>query len=451
MASLKVSIVSNIRAVASLGELVDVFVDLISYITARDSRFDLQTVQVEDVSYESSSYPLSKNCIASLTPSKYLSVRDELQGAIVPILSVKKVGQAEPYFPAYFVVSSDSIIDSIHSEHIRTLYLVSSNSTSGYVAPLYKLWEAGVIDSPNEHGVRNKGWELILVGSQDAVDDEVANDRFSIGATGLSHNLIPTEGMGTKSILRYYSLPQDVLVISQNLLPYKPHIISWFEQKYAAHDSNIARQDVDFPLARSPFHITGVEPITLSYENALRDLEKMLSKVRSDGTEQTNGLTRYKIFVASSSELRADRDYFELFISRANSDYVQQGFYFEVVRWENFFDAMSQDGLQEEYNKAVARCDIFVSLFFTKAGRFTQEEFKRAFGSFQEHSRPMIFTYFKNAPVLIEEIGDEILSLLEFREAVKSLGHYRTVYTDSDNLENQFLRQLKHFLELQMR
>ena len=44
---------------------------------------------------------------------------------------------------------------------------------------------------------------------------------------------------------------------------------------------------------------------------------------------------------------------------------------------------MSETRLQDEYNKAVRDCDVFVSLFFTKTGKFTEEEFDMA----HRHSR----------------------------------------------------------------
>ena len=56
---------------------------------------------------------------------------------------------------------------------------------------------------------------------------------------------------------------------------------------------------------------------------------------------------------------------------------------FKVVRWEHFVDAMSTTRLQDEYNNALGSCDFFIALFFTKAGKFTQEEFEIAYGSVQ--------------------------------------------------------------------
>jgi hypothetical protein len=75
-----------------------------------------------------------------------------------------------------------------------------------------------------------------------------------------------------------------------------------------------------------------------------------------------------KIFLASSEELRADRIAFELMIGQLNQEWVPRDTFFHLVVWENFIDAMSKEGLQHEYNKAIEACDIFVLLFFTKVG-----------------------------------------------------------------------------------
>ncbi len=77
-----------------------------------------------------------------------------------------------------------------------------------------------------------------------------------------------------------------------------------------------------------------------------------------------------KIFLASSSELKGDREQFEIFINRKNKEYIRKGIFLELVMWENFLDAMSPTRLQDEYNKAIASCDIFVSLFHTKVGQY---------------------------------------------------------------------------------
>ncbi|MFM7789331.1 MAG: hypothetical protein ACKO90_14715 [Microcystis panniformis] len=68
-----------------------------------------------------------------------------------------------------------------------------------------------------------------------------------------------------------------------------------------------------------------------------------------------------KIFLASSSELKDDREQFEIFINRKNKKYIEQGIFLELVVWEDFIDAMSKTRLQDEYNKAITQCQIYVS------------------------------------------------------------------------------------------
>ena len=58
-----------------------------------------------------------------------------------------------------------------------------------------------------------------------------------------------------------------------------------------------------------------------------------------------------KIFLASSSELREDRDAFDLYFRQQNDSLRKRGVYLEIIRWEYFFDAMAETRLQEEYNK----------------------------------------------------------------------------------------------------
>lgn len=77
-----------------------------------------------------------------------------------------------------------------------------------------------------------------------------------------------------------------------------------------------------------------------------------------------------KIFLASSSELKRDRDEFEKFIGRKNKVLNKQDVFIELVIWEDFIDHISETGLQDEYNKEVQACDIFVMLFWSKVGPY---------------------------------------------------------------------------------
>jgi tetratricopeptide (TPR) repeat protein len=149
-----------------------------------------------------------------------------------------------------------------------------------------------------------------------------------------------------------------------------------------------------------------------------------------------------RIFLASSAELESDREQFEIFISRKNREYIKKEIFLELVIWEDFLDAMSATRLQDEYNKAIAECDIFVSLFHTKVGKYTEEEFFKAFATFKENNKPFIYTYFKDTPISMSKITSEILSLLNFREKLRELGHFYTIYSDVNDLKYKFDQQL---------
>jgi len=76
-----------------------------------------------------------------------------------------------------------------------------------------------------------------------------------------------------------------------------------------------------------------------------------------------------KTFLASSSELRQDRDEFDRYFRQQNDSFLEKALYLKIIRWENFLDAMTETRLQNEYNQAIRDCDIFVSLFFTQGNR----------------------------------------------------------------------------------
>jgi hypothetical protein len=94
-------------------------------------------------------------------------------------------------------------------------------------------------------------------------------------------------------------------------------------------------------------------------------------------------------------------------------------------------------------------CDIFVMLFWTKVGPFTDEEFEAAFGQFEKKGKPFVFTYFKTEPISVDNDGmrADLASLWKFQDKLKSLGHYQSKYTNIDNLKVQLGRQLDKLSE----
>lgn len=153
-----------------------------------------------------------------------------------------------------------------------------------------------------------------------------------------------------------------------------------------------------------------------------------------------------KIFLASSSELESDRKEFEILINRENKKYIKDNVFLELVMWEDFIDAMSATRLLDEYNKAVADCDIFVSLFHTKVGKYTEEEFLKALATFKANGKLLIYTYFKDEAVNMSKITPNIMSLLDLKQKLDDLGHFYTKYADIIELKFKFSEQLTKIL-----
>jgi len=151
-------------------------------------------------------------------------------------------------------------------------------------------------------------------------------------------------------------------------------------------------------------------------------------------------MNKIKLFLASSAELKADREQFEIFINRRNKAWNDKGIFLHLDIWEDFLDAMSVTGLQSEYNKAVAGSDIFVLLVHNKVGKFTGEEFEKAFGQFSETSKPFIFTYFKTP--CTSQNQEDLQSLQDFENKLKELKHFKTNYQAIEGLREHFNNQL---------
>lgn len=154
-------------------------------------------------------------------------------------------------------------------------------------------------------------------------------------------------------------------------------------------------------------------------------------------------MVKKKIFLASSSELRGDREHFEIFINRKNKDWIDKDIFLELIIWEDFLGTVSQTRLQDEYNKAIEECDIFVMLFVTKVGQYTKEEFETAFKKFKASNKPFIFTYYKDTPISSGNASSkDLLSLERFQKKLGALEHFYTTYKNIDELKYKFNQQL---------
>ena len=143
-----------------------------------------------------------------------------------------------------------------------------------------------------------------------------------------------------------------------------------------------------------------------------------------------------RIFIGSSSELEQERAEFRDFLSVENDRLHKRDVYLELVQWEHFLDSVSHTRLQNEYNVELTKCDIVICLFFTKAGKYTQEEFDTALRQFRETGKPLIYTYFKTGAT--ESDSD----LMKFKKRLANIGHFYTSYKGIEDLKYQFRKQL---------
>ena len=147
-------------------------------------------------------------------------------------------------------------------------------------------------------------------------------------------------------------------------------------------------------------------------------------------------MQKIKIFLASSNELKAERDQFEIEIYRKCKAWFDKSVFLHLDVWEDMPARMSLTGSQSEYNKFVKDADLFILLAYSKMGMYTDEEFENAFGQFRSTQKPFIFTYFKTPP---DHAAD---SLAEFKKKLSDLGHFYSVFNDSNDLWNQFNKEL---------
>ena len=155
-----------------------------------------------------------------------------------------------------------------------------------------------------------------------------------------------------------------------------------------------------------------------------------------------------RIFLASSSELREDRDAFELYFLQQNHGLLKKGFQLKVERWENLFSAMSKTRSQDEYNKVICKCDVFVSLFGTKTGKYTEEEFDVAHRQFKSTGKPLIYTFFKDTEIKTGNAPrKDLQSLWAFQDKLQKLEHFYDQYDSIEGLKLQFRGQLDKILE----
>lgn len=148
-----------------------------------------------------------------------------------------------------------------------------------------------------------------------------------------------------------------------------------------------------------------------------------------------------KVFIASSDELKPERDKFDTLFNHLNSIFTARGIRLEPVKWEFLDSSMGRLHKQEEYNREIKKCDICVVMFWQKFGDYTDEELRVADAEMRAGRKPVkIYVFFK-------EPGDVSQDLQEFKDSFdKAYGHFYGKFDGSDKLQLDFVMQLERYL-----
>src|SRR5574344_3066174 len=136
------------------------------------------------------------------------------------------------------------------------------------------------------------------------------------------------------------------------------------------------------------------------------------------------------MFLASSIiELEHDRDALTEFVQEMNDILIDHDIYIELFRCE-FADAAIQDnGMQNRYNQEITKpCDIFINLYYRKAGIYTINEFECALDTQRSAGRPLIITGFRDfsptstGPADVQDENETLYrDLISFRKRISSM------------------------------
>lgn len=163
-------------------------------------------------------------------------------------------------------------------------------------------------------------------------------------------------------------------------------------------------------------------------------------------------LTRYKIFVASPSDLNDERSAINEVIDELNLTFAtRNNLFLEVIKWETH----SAPGASQTYTQDLISSDlgtdydIFIGMLWKKFGTQTEsassgteEEFNNALNRFLANDNIQILFYFKtSAPKSLKDINHIDLGKIESFKS--TLPEKKILYWDFDDVEN-----LKNYLRL---
>ena len=143
-----------------------------------------------------------------------------------------------------------------------------------------------------------------------------------------------------------------------------------------------------------------------------------------------------RVFLASSSELELERAHVGDLFNDINSAIIDTSTRVRLLKWEVFDPSFSGSRKQSEYDEQVKKADIFIVLYRSIAGKYTQEEVETAAASHGQNNKP------EELHCLIQDYEGK--RSFDVDELKANLGRLYNIdsFTDIQNLKHKILKIL---------
>ena len=152
---------------------------------------------------------------------------------------------------------------------------------------------------------------------------------------------------------------------------------------------------------------------------------------------KSSGPKVLKLFLASSFELKKEREKIEEALNRKNKLLRKRGFMVELLIWEDGKHIGTSLRSQDNYNLEIEQCDLFVMLFYSKVGKYSLEEFELAKSLYEQNEMPRICIFQKDVDLPKNLKKADADSRYAFLDLLAGLKHFPTLFQNEDQLVRQ--------------
>lgn len=175
----------------------------------------------------------------------------------------------------------------------------------------------------------------------------------------------------------------------------------------------------------------------------LKTGQPLLLKQDIGGNQPSEPRIRRNIFLASSAELKPERERIEIEVNRLNKQLLDRGVFLFLSLWEDAQNVGQSFRSQDDYNQEVEACDIFVLLFHSKLGKYTREEFQLAQKRLATTGAPRMLIFQKDVDLPKNQSREDANSRLDFLDELRQADHFPILFENTDALLRQLVGILR--------